>query len=340
MTALPPRGEPRHVTRRGDGIGLELTSTVIRGVRLATDEPGRVAAAAEAPIHRPDDDGAIVDALVRVNGQLGQEPVPARVGWFPNRCTMQRRDATGLTGPELNAMRRHLVETAGVTSTMLVEIDARRWMLALRWDHHTAGRLEQLVERAGFVDVTVEPAPVALARVLGGNAVVARRDAADDQSWTVILDGYVPIAAASVASAQHPYPDLIVTSSAHGLHQLDDVLGGTELADVVDIVASDAIAAFGRRGELNLGLTVSSREPYPPFPAHDLRAPQRQAVALGAAVGAAGLAGRLRPVDVLSPTTTSSEIRRPWAIERVVDLPERDLAPRRPRPRPRWRRKG
>ena len=65
--------------------------------------------------------------------------------------------------------------------------------------------------------------------------------------------------------------------------------------------------------------------PYPPFPAHDLRAPQRQAVALGAAAGAAGLAGRLRPVDVLAPTGAqrAPDTRRPWAIERVVELPPR-----------------
>ena len=40
--------------------------------------------------------------------------------------------------------------------------------------------------------------------------------------------------------------------------------------------------------------------------------------ALGAAVGAAGLAGRLRPVDMLlPPTPVIEESERPWAIERV-----------------------
>ena len=59
------------MTRRGDGIGLEVTTSVVRGVRLDPDEPGRVAAAAEAPISRFDDEAAVLDALVRVHGQLG-----------------------------------------------------------------------------------------------------------------------------------------------------------------------------------------------------------------------------------------------------------------------------
>jgi hypothetical protein len=74
------------------------------------------------------------------------------------------------------------------------------------------------------------------------------------------------------------------------------------------------------------GLTLSDVA-YPEFPPHDLRAPQRQCVALGAALGAAGLSGRLRPVDMLLPVaSTSDELERPWAIERVSNLP----SPRQP----------
>ena len=171
------------VTRRGDGIGLEITTSVVRGVRLDPDEPGRVAAAAEAPISRFDDEAAVLDALVRVHGQLGQaarnRTTITRAAWFPVGSTMQRIDATGSTGPELNAMRHELAERTGITSTMLVEVEARRWMLVLRWDHIAAGRLERLLERAGFVDASVEPAPVAFGRVVGITTPVARRDAVE-----------------------------------------------------------------------------------------------------------------------------------------------------------------
>ncbi|MGZ8734977.1 MAG: hypothetical protein ACXW1M_07290, partial [Acidimicrobiia bacterium] len=190
------------MTRRGEGIGLEVTTSVVRGVRLEPDQPGRVVAAAEAPISRFDDDAAVLDALVRVYGQLGHStgshPATTRAAWFPVGSTMQRLDATGSTGPELNAMRHDLAERAGISSTMLVEADARRWMLVLRWDHLAAGRLETLLERAGFVDVSVEPAPVALGRVIGITTPVARRDASNDYSWAAVYDARVPIAATSV----------------------------------------------------------------------------------------------------------------------------------------------
>jgi hypothetical protein len=301
------------VSARGDGIGIEVTRSVVRGVRMAREQIGHVVAASEAPISRFDDDAAVLDALIRVHAQLGHTEAPTRVAWFPDGATMQRLDATGRSGPELNVMRHELARTGGITSTMLVELDARRWMLALRWDHQAAQRLEQLVERAGFVDASVEPAPVTLGRVLSTATVVARRN---------------------VPQASREHPELALASEVSALHRLDDILGGPELADTVDDLASGALGDAARTGELALGLAVAG-SPYPPFPAHDLRAPQRQCVALGAAAGAAGLAGRLRPVDVLAATSAAPPtVRRPWAIEQVVTLPP----PVRPRRASWWRR--
>jgi hypothetical protein len=250
---------------------------------------------------------------------------------------MQRIDATGSTGPELNSMRHELADRTGITSTMLVEVEARRWMLVLRWDHIAASRLERLLERAGFIDASVEPAPVAFGRVVGITTPVARRDASNGQSWAAIYDAGVPIAATSVQQGSREYPGVALASGVAALHRLDEVLRAPELADVVDEMAATAIASTGKRNVLDLRLVLAD-DPYPPYPPHDLRAPQRQAVALGAAVGAAGLAGRLRPVDVLSPTGTppAAEVRRPWAIERVVDLPPRARVQRLPW----WRRRG
>ncbi len=218
-----------HVTRRGDGIGLEVTTSVVRGVRLDQDEPGRVVAAAEAPISRFDDEAAVLDALVRVHGQLGDvagiHAATTRAAWFPVGSTMQRLDATGHTGPELNSMRHDLAERAGITSTMLIEAQARRWMLVLRWDHVAASRLERLLERAGFVDASVEPAPVAFGRVIGTTTPVARRDASNGHSWAAVFDAGVPIAATSVPQASREYPGMAVAAAVNALHRLDDVLG-------------------------------------------------------------------------------------------------------------------
>ncbi|MGH9134222.1 MAG: hypothetical protein ACRDZZ_09820, partial [Ilumatobacteraceae bacterium] len=212
------------MTRRGEGVGLEVTASVARGVRLDPDQPGRVAAAAEAPISRFDDDAAVLDALVRLHGQLGDATgalaVTTRAAWFPVGSTMQRLDATGSTGPELNAMRHDLATRAQITSTMLIEVEARRWMLVLRWDHAAANRLERLLERAGFVDASVEPSPVALGRVVGTATSVARRDAADAQSWAALYDAGVPIAASSVPQASREYPGMSVAAEVGALYRL------------------------------------------------------------------------------------------------------------------------
>lgn len=306
--------------RRGDGIGLEVTRTVVRGVRLAHDEPGRVAAVCEVPIGRFEDNAAVFDALVRARGRLGGDGSATRAAWFPSGSTMQRVDATGLTGPELNQLRHRLVDDIGITSTMLVDAEARRWMLALRWDHNRAWWLQELLERAGFVDVTIEPAPVALGRALGRDVTVARRDASLDRSWAALYDT-VPIAATTVESGTREHPAIACAASPLGVNDLDDVLTDSVLSQEVARLVADALLDVERTNELDAHLVVLD-EPYPPFPAHDLRAPQRVGVALGAAVGAAGLAGRLRAVDVLtSVRQTVESLPRPWAIERLADAP-------------------
>ncbi len=309
------------MAQRGDGIGLEVTKTMIRGVRLAHDQPGRVASAAEVPIARFQDHAVVFDTLVRVRGQLSTSPLPTRVAWFPTGSTMQRIDATGLTGPELNSMRHDLAGSAGVTSTMLVDADARRWMLALRWDHSEAWRIQELVERAGFVDVAVEPGPVALERVLAPDTRIARRDASVHRSWTAIYDDSVPLAAATVEAHFRDSPGLSVSNDSLGLHNLDEILPEAELADEVGGITKASLPEATNSTELDVHLQLLG-DPYPPFPAHDLRAPQRVAVALGAATGAAGLAGRLRPVDVLAPTNQIGDTTtNPWAIERIIEPP-------------------
>lgn len=308
------------MAQRGDGIGLEITSSVVRGVRLAHDEAGHVAAVCEVPIHRFDDNAVVFDALVRARARLGEEPMTTRVAWFPSGSTMQRIDATGMTGPELNSLRHELADTTGITSTMLVDAEARRWMLALRWDHSRAWWLQELLERAGFADVTIEPSPVALDRVLSNDVTVARRDASQDRAWAGVFD-HLPIAAVGVESGTRDYPAIAFTTSPIGTHELDGVLQEEALAQEVARLTGDALSGIDRTTELDAQLWILD-DPYPPFPAHDLRAPQRIGVALGAAVGAAGLAGRLRAVDVLTAVHQPSDVLpRPWAIERVADAP-------------------
>ena len=323
------------MTRRGDGIGLEVTTSVVRGVRLDQDEPGRVVAAAEAPISRFDDEAAVLDALVRVHGQLGDmagiHAATTRAAWFPVGSTMQRLDATGQHRPRAQhhaprprrASRHHIDDAdRGAGSAM----DARVAMGSRRGESPgAAARARRFRRRVGRTGAgRVWPCGRRM-------TPVARRDASNGHSWAAVFEAGVPIAATSVPQASREYPGMAIAADVDALHRLDDVLGAPELADLVDEIAATAIASTGKSGELHLQLVLAD-DPYPPFPAHDLRAPQRQAVALGAAAGAAGLAGRLRPVDVLSPTGAprAADTRRPWAIERIVELPPRVRARRRP----------
>lgn len=315
--------------RRGDGVGLEITTNVVRGVRLAHDAAGGIAAVTEIPITTLDDDVRVHDAMVRARGQLGHHEVPTRVSWFPTRSTLQRLDVTGLTGPELNSLRADLERDYQANSTMLIDSAARRWMLAMRWDYSGAWRLQELAERAGFVDVAIEPSPVALQRVLPNEVAVVRRDASGDRSWAALYSASVPVAAVSVPNGSREAPRLDVSTASDGFHRLVELLTESELGDVTSALVANALRCADARtrdgssptGQLSMNETLSVLgEPYPPYLDHDLRAPQRVAVALGSAVGAAGLAGRLRPVDVMSPASDASgSLPKPWAIERVMD---------------------
>ena len=313
--------------RRGDGIGLELGATIVRGVRLSADAPDRVAAVSEITVARPDDNATIVDALVRVRGQLGAIDVPTRVACFPDVSMLQRIDTTGRTGTELNELRHELAGRFDIGSTMLIDAGPRRFMIAVKWDHTAAWRLQELAERAGFLDVEVEPAPVAAQRVLpsaGGPAasgpqtgIVVRRDIEADGAWAAVYDEAGPLAAAAVPTASREHPGLAIAPATAGLHHLEEVLADAELDAELGRIVAASLPAPGDGALRELGLRVVDDD-YPPYPPHDLRAPQRVVVALGAAVGAAGLAGRLMSVDVVAPTAPVPDVMpRPWAIERV-----------------------
>ena len=306
MTAVGPE--------RGDGIGIEVTPGVLRGVRLGSTEPGRMVAAAEVAVANQFDDRAMLDALVRLRAELGDARVPTRVAMFPPGSTLSRVDATGLAGVDLNALRAGLATSRGATSSVLVDDGPRRWLIGVSWDDTEIRRVEELTERAGFIDVAVDPSPLALARVVGSEITHVRRDTATDQSFGALTSRGVVVAASALESVGRVTPGLTCSDASMSVGWFDDVDEAQELVTQVHRLLEDA-------PPVECGLTLAD-VPYPDYPPHDLRAPERQCVALGAAVGAAGLAGRLRPVDMLLPVaSTSSELERPWAIERVSNLP-------------------
>ncbi len=314
-------GEVR--TGRGDGVGIEITQSVMRGVLLARDQPGRLRSAAEVGIATLSDDRTVLDAYVRLRAELAGGNVPTRLALFPPGSTLQRIEVTGRSGPELNAIRSAIERSDGVSSTVLVDDGPRRWMMAVRWNEAEVRRLEELAERAGFVDVSVDPSPMAIARAVPAGATFIRRDAAPHESFDIVLRT-IPVAACAIESVGRQPPRLTVTDGPVSVHVFDELADGVDLVAQIELMYDDHAV---RNGPATPGHAVSlhiADHAYPPFPPHDIRAPERQCVALGAAIGAAGLAGRLRPIDMLLPMVTTAELaQRPWAIERMSTLPQR-----------------
>jgi len=302
--------------KRGDGVGIEFTRGALRGVRLHHDEPDRVHAIADVPIVDPGDERSTVDALVRLRGELGNPVTPTRVAVFPPGAAMQRLDVTGLTGPELNTRRAELEDTFDITSTMLIDDGPRRWLLTLAWDTAVIQSIEPLAERAGFVDIAIEPSPVAVSRVVTPTTTWIRRDAADGEAFRLVLRSRVPVAALTDDTVGRVHPGLHVRTAPISSGLFDGHPERGDLAALMQRVA-EGVGGDDEPSSANL---VFGEQAYPAYPPHDIRSAERQCVALGAAVGAAGLGGRARPVDVQMPVLADIETERPWAIERLTEL--------------------
>ena len=306
--------------RRGDGVGIECTRRLVRGVRLDAGQDGRLAAAAEVGITDPADDRAVVDALVRLRAELGDTAGVTRIATFPPASTMHRLDVTGSNGVDLNAVRAQLSREQHITSTLLLDDGPRRWLLAVRWDDAYVRRIEELAERAGFVDVTVEPSPVAIARVVSPRVTRIRRDAATDESFESLYDSGHPVVAASVDSVGRVAPSLVMTEAEFSPGWFDEIEDAVELVteirrfvdgldDRTTAGGSDPAAACRRRVS-----DVPSTRP------EVTRAPVRRP-RCGGRCGRPDRttsSGRHDPANGRPPI---DPLDRPWAVERLSNLP-------------------
>jgi len=297
---------------RGNGVGLEVAGNVIRGVRLGASRPGTLLHAAEVSI-AADGEVATLDALVRMWAELGEPTVPTRLACFPVGSLLRRRDVTGLTGPELTSIRSDLERRQGINSTVLVERGARRWLLEISWNETFVRQLERLAERAGFIDVSVDPAPLALARALPTATRFVRRDAGVGVSFEYVSEEGVPLAGSTTDPVGRQPPDLGVSTVSVPSGWFEPIDDATSIRRELQRLRDDAspTAPSVRIGD----------EPAADHPPADLRSPIRQCVAIGAAAAAAGLVGRVHPVDITSSAVVDDVEARPWAIERVSDLP-------------------
>ena len=310
----------RHTADIGRSVGIELCSNLVRGVLLG-DAGADIVRATEVALTAQDDDRSVLDALTRVRADLGADTLPARLATFPAGSWMRRVDVTGQTGPELNGLRSEIDRRHGAASTLLVDDGPRRWLHVLHWPDAGIRRIEALAERAGFVDVAVEPSPVALARVLGGRTTLAERYATGGESSATVLQHGIPVAAVSIDGTGRTHPMLVVGDGSFSAELFDDIVTADALTELIDTVRERSRASTGdAQVDSGVDLIVDGGT-VPQFPPHDLRAPERQCVAVGAAVGAAGLAGRIRPVDIITDAAATTPVNhRPWVVERLATV--------------------
>lgn len=310
------------MTRRGDGIGLEVLPGEIRGARLEQDAPGRVAAVACIKCDTADD-AALRAGLISAYDALGAAGMPTRACAWLAGSQLQSIDITGLSAVEVNVHRSTLDGTA---ATMEVIAGPRRLLVHVRADIAWWVRVEQAVQQAGFDLDTLEPTPVAIARLITGPGVqlTAQRDGAE--AWVAVVHDRALLAAVpcSPAAPRRKGADLAELSAAAWAGSPDELrerlLGPEDLARLV-------AAGDGATVEPALHLV---NEPYPEFPEADVVWGPRLAGSLGAAVAAAGIAGRVFPLELMPTSRALFEDVGAWVVERVGDVePERPDRPRR-----------
>jgi len=307
--------------RRGDGIGIEVLPDALRGVRLQQDAPGRVAKVAGVACDT-NNDLLLLDGLTRLRSLLDEAGQPTRVClWSPDGY-IQSLDITGWSTTELNLHRSKLVD---VSATIEMASSARRLLAHLHTDMIRHRRVERFVRQAGFDLESIEPTPIAIARLVPAYTMRLLGSRGDAQPWMAVVHDHLVLAAAPVADPRHDIlrTELLAASWSASIEDLRErLLDTADLATAVNQPAGIAVS---------LGLSLVG-DAYPEFPdTHPAWGP-RLAGALGAAVAAAGLAGRVHQVQPLVAPHAFSDDGGVWVIERIGDV-----APMAPVPTPRRR---
>ncbi|HEY0520239.1 MAG TPA: hypothetical protein VGC84_12165 [Ilumatobacteraceae bacterium] len=310
--------------RRGDGIGIEVLPDSLRGVRLQQDAPGRVAKVAGVACDT-NNDLLLLDGLTRLRSLLDEAGQPTRVCMWRHDSYMQSLDITGWSTTELNLHRSKLVD---VSATIEMTSSARRLLAHLQTDmiHHR--RVERFVRQAGFDLESIEPTPIAIARLVPSYTMRLIGSRGDAQPWMAVVHDHLVLAAAPVTEmgTESRRTELLATSWSASIEDLRErLLDTTTLAETLNQPAGMAVS-------LGLGLVGDA---YPEFPdTHPAWGP-RLAGALGTAVAAAGLAGRVHQIQPLVAPHAFSDDGGVWVIERIGDVAPRPVLPE---PRRRWRR--
>jgi hypothetical protein len=309
--------------RRGDGIGIEVLPDALRGVRLQQDAPGRVAKVAGVACDT-NNDLLLLDGLTRLRSLLDEDGHPTRAClWSPN-CHIQSLDITGWSTTELNLHRSKLVD---VSATIEMSSSARRLLAHLQTDMIRHRRVERFIRQAGFDLDSIEPTPMAVARLVPAYTMRLIGSRGDAQPWLAVVHDRVILAAApAIEIGDMARTELMAASWSASIEDLRErLLTPADLSATLNQPAGIAVS---------LGLSLVG-DTYPEFPdTHPAWGP-RLAGALGSAVAAAGLAGRVHQVQPLVAPHAFSDDGGVWVIERIGDVAPAAVTPT---PRRRWRR--
>jgi hypothetical protein len=310
--------------RRGDGIGVEVLPDALRGVRLQQDAPGRVAKVASVACDT-NNDLLLLDGLTRLRSLLDEAGQPARVCMWSHDSYIQSLDITGWSTTELNLHRSKLVD---VSATIEMASSARRLLAHLQTDMIRHRRVERFVRQAGFDLESIEPTPIAIARLVPSYTMRLIGSRGEAQPWMAVVHDHLVLAAGPATEDRFETrrSELLATSWSASIEDLRErLLDQTQLSATVNQPSGIAVS---------LGLSLVG-DAYPEFPdTHPAWGP-RLAGALGAAVAAAGLAGRVHQLQPLVAPHAFSDDGGVWVIEKIGEVaPSAQL----PTPRKRWRR--
>jgi hypothetical protein len=308
--------------RRGDGIGIEVLPDALRGVRLQQDAPGRVAKVAGVACDT-NNDLLLLDGLTRLRNLLDEAGQPTRVCMWRQDSYIQSLDITGWSTTELNLHRSRLTD---VSATIEMTSSARRLLAHLYTDMIRHRRVERFVRQAGFDLESIEPTPIAIARLVPSYTMRLIGSRGDAQAWIAVVHDHLVLAAAPVGEGrtEPQRSELLATSWSASIEDLRErLLDTTELEETVNQPAGIGVS---------VGLSLVG-DAYPEFPdTHPAWGP-RLAGALGSAIAAAGLAGRVHQVQPLVAPHAFSDDGGVWVIEKIGDVaPTVDV----PAPRKRW----
>jgi hypothetical protein len=308
--------------RRGDGIGIEVLPEVLRGVRLQQDAPGRVAKVAGVACDT-NNDLLLLDGLTRLRSLLDEAGQPTRVCMWRQGSFIQSLDVTGWSTTELNLHRSRLTD---VSATIEISSSARRLLAHLHTDMIRHRRVERFVRQAGFDLESIEPTPMAIARLVPSYTMRLIGNRGDAEPWVAVVHDHVVLAAAPATDGRTEAhrSELLASSWSASIEDLRErLLDPAQLSATVNEPAGIGVS---------VGLSLVG-DSYPEFPdTHPAWGP-RLAGALGAAVAAAGLAGRVHQVQPLVAPHAFSDDGGVWVIERIGDVaPSAQL----PAPRKKW----